>query len=244
MLDLRTASIKVKPSDSKEKDYHLALAEYLYKELKSNGIQVKKHNISLRVALNNKLEEKYEHIVIDCLEGKIYLRGKEVKDKYFGRLRRFQANGKPSDAYHCVAQSVTRIINRIKKLQDSLSQVEREVLADAPLDLRRKVEVARLDMRTKTASIQRTDMRTKVASVQRLDMRTKTASIQRTDMRKKPTTANVQKIDMRKRISAAMIDMRKKIIAQYTDLRKVAKLIRVDMRRTLTANIIDMRKII
>lgn len=171
IIDLRREiiSFNIKPTDSRHKDFHSALAEYLYKELKTNGLNVSRHQVVLKVALKNKHEDKYEHVVIDCLEGNLYLRGKEISDKYFGRLRRFTGGQRQSDAYHCAIQSASRIISRIQKLQDELNELEREVLGQ---------EIERIDMRTfnRTASLkdlrQRnvTDLR-KLASIQRKDLR-------------------------------------------------------------------------
>ena len=181
IADLRTimtkVAIKTKPSDSKESDFHLALVDYLYKELKHNKLSVSRHNVMLKVALENKHLDKYEHLIIDCLEGKMYLRGKEIKDKYFGKLRRFQGGQRPADAYHCVVQSTMRIINRIKKLQTMLKGEEREVFGEV---------VERDDLRSRQdlrKYIQQDLRRKNVASISRFDLR-KIANSQRQDLRK------------------------------------------------------------
>lgn len=136
-------AIKIKPKDSKAKDFHTALADYLHKELKYQGLNVKRHNINLKIKLEKLHQDKYDHIVIDCHAGKIFLRGKEVKDKFFGRLRRFEGS-RPADAYHCVAQSATRIVNRINKLMNDLldDDDEREIYGE---------EIQRLDLRKQAA---------------------------------------------------------------------------------------------
>jgi hypothetical protein len=208
LIDLRTnltkTAVKIKPSDSKEKDFHLALADYLHKELKSNGLSVNRHNVMLKVSLQNKHLDKYEHLIIDCLDGKMYLRGKEVKDKYFGRLRRFQGGQRPADAFHCVTQSATRIINRIQKLQQSLNGEERQVFGGTieREDLRK---AHRQDLRSITTKL---DLR-KTAQLIRQDCRTHTKVIV-SDLRK------VNRLDCRK------ITIAKNIIA---DFRKNAKII-------------------
>ena len=124
---IKMAGLTVRPGDVKEENYNLALADYLSKELRIAGLNVSKRDALVQVALNKKYKDKYEDIVIDCMNGKMYLRGKDVKDKYWGKLRRFDNGNHTADAYHCTAQSATRIINRIKKLQDENKQ---EVLAD------------------------------------------------------------------------------------------------------------------
>ena len=124
---IKMAGLTVRPGDVKEENYNLALADYLSKELRIAGLNVSKRDALVQVALNKKYKDKYEDVVIDCMNGKMYLRGKDVKDKYWGKLRRFDNGNHTADAYHCTAQSATRIINRIKKLQDENKQ---EVLAD------------------------------------------------------------------------------------------------------------------
>lgn len=152
-LDLRKMTkmaVNIKPSASKENDFNLALAEYLYKELKSKGLNVNKKNVILNVKLSNKVEDKYENIVIDCLEGKLFLRGKEVKDKYFGRLSKFNGSHK-GEAYQCMVESAQRIINRIEKIEDELNNSEREIIADIErIDMRKNAK--RIDLR-KNASL-------------------------------------------------------------------------------------------
>lgn len=151
MLDLRKRAIvavKVKPKDSKADDFHTALADYLYKELKHQGLEVKRNNVNLKIKLDKLHDDKYDHIVIDCVVGKLFLRGIEVKDKFFGKLRRFEGS-RPADAYHCVVQSATRIVNRVKRLMNDLldDNDEREIYAE---------EIERIDLRVK-----RIDMRKK-----------------------------------------------------------------------------------
>ena len=124
---IKIAELTVQPGDVKEENYNLALADYLSKELRTAGLNVSKRDALVQVALNKKYKDKYEDVVIDCMNGKMYLRGKDVKDKYWGRLRRFNNGSRTADAYHCTAQSATRIINRIKNLQDETKQ---QVLAD------------------------------------------------------------------------------------------------------------------
>ena len=118
----RTAELTVQPNDVKEENYNLALADYLSKELRTAGLSVSKRDALVQVALNKKYKDKYEDVIIDCMNGKMYLRGKDVNDKYWGRLRRFNNGSRTADAYHCTAQSATRIINRIKKLQEETKQ--------------------------------------------------------------------------------------------------------------------------
>lgn len=151
MLDLRKRAIlavKVKPKDSKANDFHIALADYLYKELRHQGLNVKRNSVNLKIKLDKLHDDKYDCIVVDCIAGKLFLRGKEVKDKFFGKLRRFEGS-RPADAYYCVVQSATRIANRVKRLINNLldDNDEREIYAEEieRVDLRRK----RIDMRKK-----------------------------------------------------------------------------------------------
>lgn len=210
MVDFRrkiTASLRIRPSDSKEKDFHLALADYLYKELKAEKFSVSKHDVMVKVRLEKAYQERYNHIVIDCHAGKMYLRGKDVSDRYFGRLRRFEGS-RASDAYHCVSQSSTRIINRIKSIMISDTI---EVLA----------ETERMDMRK--SKIVATDMRKKIISTNCMDMR-KTASLK--DARKQKTLIEVR--DHRTlfswlqngRVVASGFDNRIKKVVERIDVRK------------------------
>jgi uncharacterized protein YpmB len=182
--DFRKAVIasSIKPTDSKEQNFHLALAEYLYKELKSRKLSVTRHDVILKVALKNK-HDNYEHVLIDCMDGKMYLRGKQLKDKYFGRLRRFEGGQRASDAYHCAMQSITRIVNRIKELENSLNEIK-EVFG----------EIERTDMRQKSIV---KDLRSKLSIA--MDLRKKKILI--ADLRKQ------KQIDMRKSKLATNIDV-------------------------------------
>jgi len=129
------AKILVKPNESKNEDFTLALVDYFNAEFKKNNMKSKKNNGYVKVALNGKYEDKYDSVVIDCCNGKVYLRGKDIKDKYFGRLSKFNMKRK-SDAYHCVNYNATRIINRINKINASFGA--KVVVAD----LRQKNVVA------------------------------------------------------------------------------------------------------
>ena len=130
------AKISIKPKDSKNDDFTLALVDYFNAEFKKNNLKSKKNNGYVKVALNGKYKEKYDYIIVDCCNGKVYLRGVDVKDKYFGRLSKFNANRK-SDAYHCVNYNATRLVNRINKINASFEQ-EKILVAD----LRQKKVVA------------------------------------------------------------------------------------------------------
>jgi len=124
LLDLRkVAAVTIKPNATKEEDYHLALASFLHKELKSNNINSTKQNVMLKIALNGMYKDRYHTLVIDCLSGKMYLKG-DKRQRFFGRLRRFATGKSKADAYHCFAQSAQRIINRINKIQASISSIK------------------------------------------------------------------------------------------------------------------------
>lgn len=223
VTDLRrsiTAAIKVKPSDSKHKDFNLALAEYLYKELKSEGIPVSKHDACLKVALNKPHLDKYDNIVIDCVAGKLYLRGKNTSDRYFGRLRRFEGGTRAADAYHCASQSSVRIVNRIKNILESA--VDMEVFGGLESE---EVHLERLDARRRNVlmiSANKVDMR---KTAQRVDMR-KTASVKPVDMRKQK-----QVIEIRDhRTTIAWLNNGKVVASGHDDrIKKVVE--RVDMRK-------------
>ncbi len=201
MLDLRKnrqrlkkASIITKPNDSRHNDFNKALADYLYKELKHSGINVYKKNIVLSISLKNKVENKYEKILVDCLNGKLYLRGNEVKDKLWGRLRRFEGGQRASDAYHCVVQSAKRIINRIKKLEQELNIKHKEITAMSNV----------VDMRKNAAKVKYSDY--KILDLRKRN-KLKKSSSNIVDLRKKPRL---------KKSLNKVIDLRKKSIIKYS----------------------------
>ena len=103
-------AIRVNPSDCRNKDVHLLLSDYLYKELKSEGINVKRNNVNLIVSFKNNTK-----LVIDCLDGNIYM-----DDKSIGKLRRFNMN-RSGEAYDCAVQNAKRIINKIKGIQNEIN---------------------------------------------------------------------------------------------------------------------------
>ena len=244
MRQMNKMAANIKPSDSKQKDFHLALADYLYKELKSQNMGVKRHNVILKISLKNKHEDKYEHVIIDCLEGRMFLRGKEVKDKYFGRLRRFQGGSRTSDAYHCAVQSATRIIKRIQKLQESLNGEEREVLGDVTrLDLR---NIERQDLRKINKSVQRVDSRQHTASLNRVDLR---RQVVRIDVRKILANTCFERIDMRKieKSSTKKLDLcvavKKVIKNNLLDLRNFFDIVKQDIHKITSCLRMDLRNI-
>ena len=119
----RLCAIKVMPKDSREKDFHLALADYFHKEFKHNGFEPSRHSTIIKISLPNTADYANSSVIIDCTEGKVFLRGSDIRDRYFGRLRRFRNGQRNSDAYHCVVQSANRLINRIRRLIDSLTEI-------------------------------------------------------------------------------------------------------------------------
>lgn len=131
---IKRLCMKTNPSEIKKDDYHLMLAKYLYKELKSDGLNVKRNSVILSINLYNKTEQGHDKVIIDCLEGKLYLRGKELKDKPFGKLRSFKIGGS-GDAYNCAVQSAKRISNRVNALLDKLNGLNREVTANSNLNV-------------------------------------------------------------------------------------------------------------
>jgi len=116
----RLSKLSIKPNVTKENDFSLSLVEYFCNEFKNNDILASKNNAFVNIKLSNKYKEKYDSIVIDCIDGKMYLRGSDTKDSYFGRLSKFNAKSRKSDAYHCVNYNAKRIINRVKKIESCL----------------------------------------------------------------------------------------------------------------------------
>ena len=143
MSRLITSKVTVLPTDSKNDNFVLALIDYFNEEFKRNQLKTSKSNGYVKVALDGVYDDKYDCVIVDCCNGKLYLRGGNVKDKYFGRLSKFVANRK-SDAYHCVNYNATRIINRIKKLNDSFNNKSLNRLAGKFNGLKNRVRIADL----------------------------------------------------------------------------------------------------
>ena len=143
MSRLITSKVTVLPTDSKNDNFVLALIDYFNEEFKRNQLKTSKSNGYVKVALDGVYDDKYDCVIVDCCNGKLYLRGGNVKDKYFGRLSKFVANRK-SDAYHCVNYNATRIVNRIKKLNDSFNNKSLNRLMCKSNKLRNRVRIADL----------------------------------------------------------------------------------------------------
>ena len=107
-------AIKVNPSDCKNKDMHLLLSDYLYKELKSEGINVRRNNVNLIVSFKDNTK-----LVVDCLDGHLYINTEE-SNKPIGKLRRFNIR-RAGEAYDCAVQNARRIINKIKAIQNEIN---------------------------------------------------------------------------------------------------------------------------
>lgn len=147
MIDLRNqnlkkiANIKTKPEQIKTNNFHFALAEYIFRELKRKGIEVKKKNeLSLRVQIGGADTHRYHTLVIDCLDGNIYAINKENKEKRVGRLMSFKGQ-RASDAYNCMKKSIEKIIKKINlySLLDDFEMIEKKAsINKVVLDLRNK----------------------------------------------------------------------------------------------------------
>lgn len=117
LIDLRkrnmtkVSTIKTKPTQSKSNDFHFALSDYIYKELRVRGINVKKrHDLALRVHVGN--DDSGYSLLIDCLDGNIYSTNKNCRDKKIGRLIAFRGN-RASDAFHCMKKSIDKIVKKL-----------------------------------------------------------------------------------------------------------------------------------
>lgn len=113
----REAKINVRPNDSREEDFSLSLAEYFLMELKANDINASRSQACVKIKLSGAYDG-FDHIVIDCVDGRLYLRSNE-RDRYFGRLSKFTQRRR-ADAYTCLSYNATRIINRIKNLDQTI----------------------------------------------------------------------------------------------------------------------------
>lgn len=111
----KEASVKTLPNSTKHTDFNLALADYLYKELKKMKFKVNKSNdLAIHLAFDKTIDPRYNTIILDCLDGKVYLSGNQEKDRQIGRLRNFRGT-RASDAYHCMKSSIERILRKVDK---------------------------------------------------------------------------------------------------------------------------------
>lgn len=106
---------RLKKAEFKPKNYHYSLVEYLNKELKANNIKCIKRVSYIDIKTNNKIDNVYDKIIIDCFDGHIYLRGKDVNDKKLLKIRRFGGH-RDSDAIYCAKGACKQIINLLNKL--------------------------------------------------------------------------------------------------------------------------------
>jgi 8-oxo-dGTP pyrophosphatase MutT (NUDIX family) len=112
---INIAGVKTKPHQTKHDNFHQALAEYLYKELKKNKLNVSKLNeLTVSVACDRTTDNRFNHIVIDCLDGQMYLSGQGYKDRRIGKLLNFKGN-RASDAYQCMKNSIHKILSKIDR---------------------------------------------------------------------------------------------------------------------------------
>jgi hypothetical protein len=106
----------------KPNKFHFALVDYLAEELKSNNISCRKKTSYIKIKLASKIEEKYDHLIIDCFNGGIYLRGDEVRDKKILKLNRFYGD-READAMHCARGGAKSIIKLLSRLQNKDSMI-------------------------------------------------------------------------------------------------------------------------
>lgn len=219
----RLARLTVLPTDTKQNNFVLALVDYLDKELRNHKLKSKRNNGYVKVCLSNKYQDKYDSVVIDCMDGKMYLRGSGVSDRYFGRLSKYNGT-RASDAYHCVNYNATRIINRINKIEQSFKP--KEIVAHV-IDLRED-KIAVIDLRKDVITCNIFDNRVEKKIV--ADLRTEVIECNYIDMRKdKKVIADLREekkitLDLRteKPITRLKDIMRKagKVIKKYFDMRK------------------------
>jgi hypothetical protein len=226
----RLARLTVLPTDTKQNNFVLALVDYLDKEFKSHELKSKRNNSYVKVCLSSKYEDKYDSIVIDCMNGKMYLRGEGCKDKYFGRLSKYKGT-RASDAYHCVNYNATRIINRINKIEQGFKEKEvnaNEIVAHV-IDLRKDLVVA--DLRSEVIECKITDLRKEEKSV--IDLR---HNLVVADLRieKKAT------IDLR--MEKNIVDLRKKSV--FSRLKTILQKNKVisSLEKIIGSYYVDMRK--
>lgn len=159
--------LKRNASTFKPGTYHFALVDYLIDELRSNNVRCKKRISHIAINLETSIDNVYDKVIVDCFNGNVYLRGKDVKDKKVLRLARF-GGVRESDAMYCAKGSCKQIINYLQKLiQPKKLEIEAETKYNI-IDLRRnyklidlrKQKIAIVDLRKQKIAI--VDLRKKV----------------------------------------------------------------------------------
>lgn len=119
--------------------FHLALVDYLVEELKKNKISCRKQTSYIRIDLEKMVEEKYGHVIIDCFNGGIYLRGENIRDKKVLKLTRFDGI-RESDAMHCAQGGVKQILRYLEKLNAPKQLEVQAIIGDDYnyIDMRKK----------------------------------------------------------------------------------------------------------
>lgn len=166
-MDLRKASV------SKPKIFINALIEYLTDELKNNNVKCRKKVSYIDIKIDRPIENKYSNLIVDCFNGNIYLRGKDVNDKCVLRMSRFNLGNRESDAVYCAegaCKQIKRYLNKINNVEDNNSLIATRI------DLRKKLQrTASTLVNCGTTNNTRIDLRGKIAktSGELIDMRLK-----------------------------------------------------------------------
>lgn len=105
------------------------LAKYLYKELRTNNLNVKKDKILIYVYLDND-----DYILIDCLSGKVFII-KNNEEKYLCALSNFKNKTHLGEAYNCAIYNTDKLIKKIENINNS------ELIKESNVEI--------LDLRTK-----------------------------------------------------------------------------------------------
>lgn len=181
-MDLRKKASVLKPNK-----FTNALIEYLSNELKTNNVKCRKKVSYIDIKIDNKIDNKYSNLIVDCFDGKIYLRGHNVNDKQILKMRRFHLGERESDALYCAKGAFKQIERYLKKINYNKLEIK-----TSTIDLRKKLK--------RTASKVTIDCRTK--DNKSIDLRGKVTVAKRglKDMRLKNKTG---KIDLRKKVKVA-----------------------------------------
>ena len=219
ILDLRRKNIEanankvkldIKPNDSSNDNFNLSLADYIYRGLKKNKEgaikEVIKKGVNIYINLKHKKIHGFTNLVVDCLEGKLYLESDEGQ-KYHGRLKSFVGDRK-SDAYYCALESLGKIIDKLKRfeykdkrvkanMQETFDKIDKDVF---------KLDPRVIDMRVK-----------KELDPRIVDLRKKELDPRIIDLRKKPSLpANI--IDLRRKSTGKKIECSVNTLHDFYDV--------------------------
>ena len=127
----------------KPNKFNIALIDYLADELKLHNIKCRKKDAYVKIKLNKPID-KYESLIIDCFNGKIYLRDNDNNDKKVLNLNRFYGN-RESDAMYCAKGCTKQILKFLEKHNQNELTIEAKYVDKRNKFIDKRNKIARTD---------------------------------------------------------------------------------------------------